>query len=64
LLIPKEDIGPDAEISGSNLQQLKNNKEQDKSISEWIKVPEIKRNLLLMIYMWCSVSFSYWMVGF
>ena len=26
--------------------------------------PEIKRNLLLFIYMWCSVSFSYWLVNF
>ena len=24
----------------------------------------MRRNLLLFIYMWCSVSFSYWLIGF
>jgi len=30
----------------------------------WIRDQEIRRNLSLFIYMWCCVSFSYYLVGF
>jgi len=30
----------------------------------WLTDKEVKRNLLLFIYMWCCVSFSYYLVGF